>query len=152
VAFEPRGDRPPAHPPESDDGVLDETCIGDETVLGTVIATLRNRLELCHDNRTTTLFGDGGSLSIGRDPKCSMVVNGHQVSRRHAEIVCRSGIYTNTDSSANGTFVVNQAGALVVVNRRSEVLSGSGKIGLGVEPGEPSHTLTFRCIGSDGAS
>lgn len=47
----------------------------------------------------------GGSLLLGRDAGCDVVVASKNVSRRHAEIVATPKGYILIDSSTNGTFV-----------------------------------------------
>jgi pSer/pThr/pTyr-binding forkhead associated (FHA) protein len=47
----------------------------------------------------------GGSLLIGREAGCDVVVASKNVSRRHAEIVATPKGYILIDSSTNGTFV-----------------------------------------------
>ena len=46
------------------------------------------------------------SITIGRDPHCTLVVSDSQISRRHAEITNTNGLSILTDlGSKNGTFV-----------------------------------------------
>jgi|SRR5690348_4180543 len=47
----------------------------------------------------------GTSLTFGREAGCDVVVNGKDVSRRHAEIVSTPKGYLVVDQSTNGTFV-----------------------------------------------
>jgi pSer/pThr/pTyr-binding forkhead associated (FHA) protein len=46
-----------------------------------------------------------GPLVLGRDASCDVVVPGHDVSRRHAQIELGEPGYTLVDTSTNGTFV-----------------------------------------------
>lgn len=46
-----------------------------------------------------------GPLVLGRDASCDVVVPGHDVSRRHAQIELGEAGYTLVDTSTNGTFV-----------------------------------------------
>ncbi len=50
----------------------------------------------------------GGSLLLGRDAGCDVVVANKNVSRRHAEIVATPKGYILIDSSTNGTWVNNE--------------------------------------------
>jgi len=50
----------------------------------------------------------GGSLLLGRDAGCDVVVPNKNVSRRHAEIVATPKGYILIDSSTNGTWVNNE--------------------------------------------
>jgi pSer/pThr/pTyr-binding forkhead associated (FHA) protein len=52
---------------------------------------------------------EGGSLLIGRDPACNLVINDVEVSRRHARLIAQSGGYAIEDlGSTNGTFINEQ--------------------------------------------
>jgi predicted component of type VI protein secretion system len=52
---------------------------------------------------------EGGSLLIGRDPACNLIVNDVEVSRRHARLIAQSGGYAIEDmGSTNGTFIDEQ--------------------------------------------
>jgi len=48
---------------------------------------------------------EGGSLLIGRDAGCDVVIDSKSVSRRHAEIVATPKGYLLIDSSTNGTIL-----------------------------------------------
>lgn len=48
---------------------------------------------------------EGGSLLIGREAGCDVVIDSKSVSRRHAEIVATPKGYLLIDSSTNGTFL-----------------------------------------------
>jgi pSer/pThr/pTyr-binding forkhead associated (FHA) protein len=52
---------------------------------------------------------ESGSLLIGRDPACNLVINDVEVSRRHARLLAQSDGYALEDlGSTNGTFVNEQ--------------------------------------------
>jgi pSer/pThr/pTyr-binding forkhead associated (FHA) protein len=44
-------------------------------------------------------------VAIGRDPECAIVLDGRDVSRRHARIVYADGHYAIVDESTNGVFI-----------------------------------------------
>ncbi len=66
-------------------------------------ASTGGRLVSLTDGREYSI--SGGSLLIGREAGCDVVVPSKNVSRRHAEIVATPKGYILIDSSTNGTFV-----------------------------------------------
>ena len=60
------------------------------------------RLVCLTDGREYTI---GDAVVLGREASAEVVVSGQDVSRKHAEIAYRGGLYTLTDHSTNGTFV-----------------------------------------------
>ena len=132
----------------TDDDAGEVTMVGDATMVGSLsVGMMGNRLELTHGDRKATLAGTGGQLSLGRGQENSLVVTGPRVSRQHAEITFRDGAYIITDSSTNGTIILGDQQEPVMIKRGSEVLRGSGRIGLGIDPNnEPAQAILFRCI------
>jgi pSer/pThr/pTyr-binding forkhead associated (FHA) protein len=59
---------------------------------------------VCLTDGREYLVGEG-PLVLGRDASCEVVVPGHDVSRRHAQIELGEAGYTLVDTSTNGTFV-----------------------------------------------
>jgi pSer/pThr/pTyr-binding forkhead associated (FHA) protein len=53
-------------------------------------------------------FAVEGSIVIGRDASCEVVLTNRSVSRRHAEVLVSPKGYVLVDSSTNGTFVNGQ--------------------------------------------
>ncbi|UCG87791.1 MAG: FHA domain-containing protein [Gemmatimonadota bacterium] len=66
-------------------------------------ASTGGRLVSLTDGREYTV--SGGSLLIGREAGCDVVIESKNVSRRHAEIVATPKGYLLIDSSTNGTIV-----------------------------------------------
>lgn len=132
---------------------VDETIAGDRTIGGdeTLAGTLLMKafvpcLELSYGGRQIVVDGDGSRAAIGRGPDCTVVVSGRRASRRHAEIFFQNGAFMVLDASSNGTFVEFADGRRKLLTKSAELLEGSGKIGLGMEPGgDPEHVLLFRC-------
>ena len=58
-------------------------------------------------------------ISIGRDPRCHMVIPSPDVSRRHARIETRLEKFVLVDQSVNGTFVKIADEVEVDVSRRA---------------------------------
>jgi class 3 adenylate cyclase len=105
------------------------------------------RLVLRHEGRETRLDGDTpGTLTLGRDSTCDIVVADRRASRHHARIERRRGRFVLVDHSSNGTSV-RIAGEIEVVLRREELmLRGSGHIALGHSTGDPDAVLVeFEC-------
>ena len=90
------------------------------------------------------------TLTIGRAEQNDLVVGGEMVSRLHARAEYRNGRFVFTDQSANGTFVVTDAGDSVFLHREDLVLTGAGMLGLGTppEPGSPA-TVRYETVGAD---
>ena len=61
-----------------------------------------------------TTFASRGTVVIGREDSCDVVLESNEVSRRHATIDPHPDGYLLTDSSANGTYVGTE-----LVHRRS---------------------------------
>ncbi len=65
---------------------------------------------------------EGGSLLIGREAGCDVVIDSKSVSRRHAEIVATPKGYLLIDSSTNGTFLNGEKIAGQHLLARADVL------------------------------
>jgi len=76
-------------------------------------------VRLDHWNRT---------LTIGRDPGCTMVFADAMVSRRHATIRVAHTQFYLVDHSVNGTFVTLESGEEIHLLRREMLLEGGGEI------------------------
>jgi adenylate cyclase len=85
------------------------------------------------------LFG-GPQLPIvmGRSPQASFCVDDSRVSRSHCRIDWHGGSFQLTDLSYNGTYVRFADGEIVSLRRGSCTLHGSGSIGLGGSPADPT--------------
>jgi adenylate cyclase len=100
-----------------------------------------------HEGREARLDRDTpGTITLGRDSTCDIVVADRRASRHHARIERRRGRFMLVDHSSNGTSV-RIAGELEVVLRREELLlRGSGEIALGHSTGDPDAVLVeFQC-------
>ncbi len=84
---------------------------------------------------------DGGQMPVvlGRSPQAQFMVDDSLVSRAHARIDWHGGAFQLTDLSYNGTYVrFGDAEAVVSLRRASCTLHGSGWIGLGSSPSDPT--------------
>lgn len=84
------------------------------------------------------------SITIGRDPSSTFLVNERTASRRHCTIERKQHNFVVRDHSANGTFLFFAQGAEGVVLRREEVvLQGKGRLAFGHPKGMA--TLEYFC-------
>ncbi|HSQ71156.1 MAG TPA: adenylate/guanylate cyclase domain-containing protein [Rubrivivax sp.] len=82
---------------------------------------------------------------LGRSPQATFCVDDNRVSRSHARVDWHSGSFQISDLSYNGTYVRFNDGEIVSLRRGSCTLHGSGTIGLGGSPSDPSSA----CISFD---
>ena len=73
---------------------------------GSATAGTGGRLVSLTDGREYEI--SGGSILIGRDAGCDIVISSKNVSRRHAEVVATPRGYVLIDNSTNGTLVNNE--------------------------------------------
>jgi len=70
-------------------------------------------------------------ITIGRGAECDFMLLGSSVSRTHARILQRGGLFFVEDQSTNGTFVKPTGAEEIFVHREKVLLQGEGVIGLG---------------------
>ena len=89
-------------------------------------------------------------LALGRDNEAQFVVNDPRVSRIHAQIEWRNGVFALTDMSSYGTWVrFDGSGTELALRRQECVLHGSGEIALGAPFSDFSvPTVSFRLTGA----
>ena len=83
----------------------------------------------------------GPSLPVvlGRSPQATYCIDDSRVSRSHARIDWHGGAFQLTDLSYNGTYVRFSSDSEIVALRRGTcTLHGSGAIGLGASPADPT--------------
>jgi len=85
---------------------------------------------------------------LGRSPQSAFCVDDSRVSRQHARIDWHGGVFSLADLSYNGTYVRFASEEEVVSLRRGTcTLHGSGVIGLGGSPADPtSATVRFEVV------
>ncbi len=91
--------------------------------------------------RTMNRLYSGQHLPVvmGRSPQSTFCVDDSRVSRSHARIDWQGGTFSLSDLSYNGTYVRFSGGNDVLSLRRGTcTLHGSGVIGLGGSPADPS--------------
>lgn len=101
-------------------------------------------LVLLYAGVSTGLDQANGSIVIGRDTNCQMVVPDRMASRQHARIERRRDKFILIDQSTNGTFVEFDGEAQMVLRREELMLRGKGRIALGHGvSGLPEETIYF---------
>jgi pSer/pThr/pTyr-binding forkhead associated (FHA) protein len=75
---------------------------------------------------------------LGRSPQAHYRVDDSRVSRSHARLDWHGGSFQLSDLSYNGTYVRFADGEIVSLRRGSCLLHGSGVIGLGGSPADPT--------------
>ena len=75
---------------------------------------------------------------LGRSPQAHYRVDDSRVSRSHARLDWHGGSFQLSDLSYNGTYVRFADGEIVSLRRGSCLLHGSGAVGLGGSPADPT--------------
>jgi adenylate cyclase len=97
------------------------------------------------DGRTFTVDERHPSLTIGRAPENELVLQASWVSRRHARVKLRQGLFVLFDESSNGTLVRDALGKVVRVHRDHVSLDREGRIGAdGAPEGDVDLPIAYR--------
>jgi class 3 adenylate cyclase len=84
-----------------------------------------------HRGRVLELSEDAPPLGMGRDPSCGISIEAEWVSRNHASLECRRGLWVFIDRSTNGSFVQFGEEPELRVHRNELPLRQAGCISLG---------------------
>lgn len=95
-------------------------------------------LRLGWDHAERVVTGAQMPFVLGRGPQSSFRIDDSRVSRSHARLDWHGGSFQLTDLSYNGTYVRFNDGEIVSLRRGSCTLHGTGLIGLGAPPTDPS--------------
>ncbi len=109
--------------------------------------TLRGQLNLRHLKRVCILDRDSPPLTIGREPSNDIVIDGDWVSRQHARLEHRRGMFYLIDRSTNGSWVQIGNERPLRIHRNELPLRHSGWIGIGQTlevAGE--NRIAFECL------
>ncbi len=111
------------------------------------LRTTHRRLALELADRVFELDEKRPSIALGRGESCEIRYPSGLASRHHARIEMRRGRFAIIDNSANGTFVVDEAGVVTSVHRDEFLLDGIGSITLGELPDKQGIPLIrYRCL------
>jgi class 3 adenylate cyclase len=106
-----------------------------------------SRLTLRHRGRVIELGEDSPPFSMGRDPGCGVSIEAEWVSRSHASLECRRGLWMLTDRSTNGSFVRIADEDELRVHRNELPLRSAGCISLGQSIAAASSDLLMFEVG-----
>jgi hypothetical protein len=111
-------------------------CVATVPAGTSAIATLPRAivapLLILRHGKTELEFGqDHGTVNIGRDQQCDLVVQHDLASRRHFTIERKGDAFVLADSSTNGTYVTPEGEAEFLVKHNRVTLKSRGHITLG---------------------
>ena len=108
----------------------------------------RVRLQLRYRGQVLEFDDLAPPCTLGRDATSSLVVDAEWVSRNHALIECKRGLFTLSDRSTNGTYVQFGEDDELRLHRDEVHLRRSGTISLGQTINQnPDHLIFFQCEG-----
>ena len=108
-------------------------------------------LYLTHAGKQIHLTEASGELTLGRGPRCGLIVGSDAASRLHGTVSCQNGKIVYKDQSTNGTYIRTLEGKRfadgqdMVVHNEQWVFGGRGMLSLG-EPliNDDSNWIHFR--------
>ena len=108
----------------------------------------RVRLQLRYRGQALEMDDLAPPFTLGRDAASSLVVEAEWVSRNHALIECKRGLFVLSDRSTNGTYVRFGDDDELRLHRDEVHLRRSGTISLGQTINlNPEHLIYFSCEG-----
>lgn len=112
------------------------------TMLGTRFEDRIPRLRLVFAGRELWFDGTGvGSVNLGRDATCEIVIGDRKASRQHARIEKRRDKFVLADHSSNGTYVVVADEEEMCLRREELILRARGRIALGHRTSDADATV-----------
>lgn len=85
------------------------------------------------DGREAVVSSTNPSVTLGRDRTCDLWVDDARISRLHARVELRRGVFVLVDLSRNGSTVIAQGAPPRKLVRREDTLAGEGVIRLGTQ-------------------
>lgn len=92
------------------------------------------------------LTEDMEPITLGRDPRCTIITEASFTSRHHARILCEGGQFFVEDSSTNGTFVRPDGGREKMAHKGRLPLTGHGVIRLGNRTDDEDEALLIYTV------
>jgi adenylate cyclase len=106
-----------------------------------------SRLELKFRGKALEMTDLSPPFNFGRDPASTIIVEGEWVSRNHALLECRRGIFVLSDRSTNGTYVRFNGEDELRIHRDEVQLRKDGILSLGQSTGRTSDLfIQFRLV------
>jgi len=114
----------PTSVPEPENKTTEEISYVDENNTGISIELNFNGDSYMHSEKDAT-------FRMGRDPSCDVTIPGRYVSRSHATIIYKDGMFMLQDDSFNGTYIRFNNGKKVHVSSQEQILTSNGVMSLG---------------------
>ena len=106
---------------------------------------VRAKLKLKYRGNKLVLRRILEAVTLGRDPRCAVVIDDEHASRHHCTISRRHSHFILADKSTNGTFVTVDGEDEVVLRRDEMTLRKSGWISFGQPRSAGGEALEFSC-------
>ena len=106
---------------------------------------VRAKLKLRYRGNKMVLRRILEALTIGRDPRCGLVVDDEHASRHHCTIQRRHDHFVLADKSTNGTFVTVEGEDEVALHRDEITLRKRGWISFGQPKAAGGEPVEFNC-------
>lgn len=106
----------------------------------------RHELILRCEEALCQVDGDAPSRTMGRDPKCDLLVGDPMASRQHARVDLRGERFVLADVSTNGTWVTIEGEAEFALRREETTLHGRGRISFGHPERESMPVVHFAIV------
>lgn len=110
------------------------------------------RLRLMPQGREVILNPGDPVFTLGRDPKCNMVIRNPHASRNHCHIERRGDHFVLTDNSTNGTHVSPDTGFNLLLKGQEIPLHGRGSLSFGLLSAveHDDEVVTYALLSSEG--
>ena len=106
---------------------------------------VRAKLKLKYRGNKMVLRRILEAFTIGRDPRCGLVIDDEHASRHHCTIERRHAHFVLADKSTNGTFVTVEGEEEAVLHREEFTLRKNGWISFGQPRSAGGEALEYIC-------